>query len=52
MNESSLQYEARDRVGGRCCTDNISFKQKEGESFPVDLGAGWVRDCNIFPFLI
>jgi len=44
-------YEARDRVGGRCCTDNVTFTQKEGGSFPVDLGAGWIHGTTGNPLV-
>lgn len=38
--------EARDRVGGRCCTDRKTFKTPSGNEFPVDLGACWIHGAT------
>jgi len=38
--------EARDRVGGRCCTDRKTFKTPNGKEFPVDLGACWIHGAT------
>ncbi len=42
----ATQFEARDRVGGRCATDKITFKRPDGTPFPIDLGAAWVREIS------
>ena len=41
--------EARDRLGGRICTDYETFKDDEGNSFPVDLGASWIHGKDLNP---
>jgi monoamine oxidase len=35
--------EARDRLGGRIFTDYDTFKDQDGITIPVDLGAAWIH---------
>jgi len=35
--------EARDRLGGRIFTDYDTFKDQDGKTIPVDLGAAWIH---------
>ena len=43
-----ILLEARDRVGGRCCTDTATFKRPDGSHFPIELGASWVSVSYLF----
>ena len=41
--------EARDRLGGRIVTDKVTFKDNDGNSIPVDLGASWIHGKDLNP---
>lgn len=46
-----VMIEARDRIGGRCCTDRTTFKTPNGNDFPVDLGACWIHGATDNPLV-
>jgi len=41
--------EARDRLGGRIFTDKETFKDKDGNVIPFDLGASWIHGKDFNP---
>lgn len=45
-----ILMEGRSRLGGRLLTDRQTFKSSDGsQSFPVDLGAGWIHGIDHNP---
>ena len=47
-----ILIEARDRIGGRCFTDRVTFKTPNGDEFPVELGACWIHGATGNPLAL